>query len=109
MPTATTPNTFILTHDECEHEGDIDRDLSALRKSGLIFRMVYCTVALEAEQGASVVETRATLADVRAAINATESCICGSAAGGREEADSYVAEAAYDHAWDDLDGDEDWD
>jgi hypothetical protein len=71
--------TAILFHDECEHSGDITRDIEILRATlGMGLIVHFSTTGRSAEVGVSVVATSATLRQVQDAIGKSgEHCISG--------------------------------
>jgi len=83
------PNTFTLWHYECEHTGDLERDHRDLRAAGLTFTVKLARPCHNTEQGAGVITTTATAAEVKAA--AKETCVSTVYHG--DKSDELIAEA----------------
>jgi hypothetical protein len=84
-------NLFLLAHDSCEHTGDIDNDHKVMRAAGLKFKVLYVRTCHGPEEGASLIETSATQAQVVAAADA--SCIrYVEPATGRADVDNFIAQ-----------------
>lgn len=104
-------DTYTFYHYECEHSGDIARDLDLVRdmaeRGGLTVRSTFELVADGPEEGVSLVESSATLKQLRAWAASEETCISGVVAGGsRQSCRDYIRQAEYEFAREEEEEDE---
>jgi hypothetical protein len=102
-------NTFTLTHYECEHSGDIERDLNGIRSAGIRLTVEFSGACHGPEVGVSLIKTSATLEQLRAAAEKGEACIGAILKGGtsqsaldimREEEADWEEEEEEEEDWD---------
>jgi len=108
---APAPRTLIITHDECEHEGDIDRDLAGLRSAGLSFTNDFTACADGPEVGWTLITTTATDKEIEAAAAKGETCIRGWTEGDRAGLLSQRDQEEDEHRYEEEregDLDDDW-
>jgi hypothetical protein len=91
-------NTFTIIHDECEHDGDIDRDHGKMR-AHCRFRVVTARTCHGPEVGVSVIKTTASASQIEAAL--AETCVRTVLTG--NHADQIVAEEEGEYAYENDD------
>lgn len=101
-------NVTIL-HDECEHSGDIERDLGALRKAGISFTVEFEGVCNGPEVGVSIIKTSATVEQLNEAATKGGACIRHLGKGGSiDSARDFLRQEEAEHEYEYGD-EEEWD